>query len=389
MDNSNFLKPYVITIGIVSLILLFGLFVFFWQNNAENKGVINGIFSFQGTVPQNSSITLLARDISSETQFTPVSSNILPNGLTAWSFSGKPGRTYAVKALLAANGKNFDSNTIVVNAPFFNQVLTFSLNSSPSTKAVTPTSLSVLTNTPMPLPTKTPTPASKVPMATPKPPTITITPIASSSAQAASMSGTIQFTGQAPLSSRIVIFQRVTGTQTYSTAIDNIIPYNTSIWIWNGGTAGVSYDLIAILKQKQSDGTDLDLVSSGQITVSAPSTAGVFALAYAPTLSAPGPNISVTCNSLNNSSQTWSASVSFLTVQGARSYWFKIGTTDGGTDLTNSTQNAINSSSQSLSLPFKNGTLYYAKYAYSGVSDILSGNGQFSPLSSSAQLKCQ
>lgn len=233
-----------------------------------------------------------------------------------------------------------------------------------------------LQKTPAPLPTSTPLPTPTI-KPTPTPAATTIT-----------FSGTVQFSGQAPVNSRIAIFRKITGTSTYQLAIDNLIPFSSNTWNWISSNA--SYDMIAILKQKQTGGTDTDLATSNTLTLSGSSTtSGAFVISYTGVLSAPTANISVECNSLNSASQIWSASVSFQTVTGAQAYWYKLGTTSGGSDLANFTQNALSGTNQVIPLSFKNGTTYYAEYAYAGVPNILIGSSQLSPLSSTVQLRCQ
>ncbi len=349
--------------------------------------MINGIFTIAGTVPHGGTMTLLGKDSGGNTPFIPITNNITPKDLSPWEFpTATAGKSYNIKAEMVVNAVVIDSNTITVVAPAVNQVLSFSLQQMPTSSPTSTTNHSngvVLTPTFIPLITQAPTITPTMSIT----PTPLITPAASPSA-GASISGTLTFTGQPPVSSRVVIFERVTGTTNYQVAIDNFIPYASSVWTWQG-VPGTKYDFIAILKQKQSNNTDIDLASSSQITMSTPSTTGALAISYSPVLSAPNPNISVNCNSLDGSSQNWNATINFQTVTGAASYWFQAGTTDGGIDLVNSTKNAISGNNQTLSEPLKNGTTYYAKYAYAGIPNISANNSDFSPLSATAQFKCQ
>lgn len=388
IGNFVSMKIYLIGIAAIFVVMTVGGVLMLFLHPSGSKAVVNGIFNMQGSIPPNSTITLLAKDTTVPGSiFLPVATNLPAANFSSWQFTGAVvGRSYQIKAQMITDGTTTDSNIITVTAPIFNQVLSFN-----APQPVTPTpSSSGLTGTQLGLtPTATPQPAS---LGTPTPttaivPTPVVTPVATPSATA-SISGTVTFTGQPPVSSRIVIFERVTGTTNFQTAVDNLAPYASSIWIWQG-IQGTSYDFIAILKQKQSNGTDIDLVSSSTISLTSPASTGVLSLSYTPTLSAPNPDISVVCGSLDGPSQNWNASIYFQTVTGAASYWFEIGTTDGGTDLMNSTYPAVAGASQVVNKPLKNGTTYYAKYAYAGVANINSGASQFSPLSATAQLKCQ
>jgi hypothetical protein len=385
VDNFQSLKPYIIITVVVLLVAtIIAAIIYFStvKQTSPKTNAINGVFSVQGSIPPGSTITLLAREIGNSTSFSTIQTSIPATDLSSWQLpNAKKGQAYEIKAQIQTGGKTIDSNSIIVTAPTFNQVLTFQIT------ATTPTLIPniTLTSTPTPTPiSKTITPTPTIPLV----PTPPITPAASSSAYA-SISGTLTFTGQPPLSSRIVILQRNTGTTDYQVAVDNVIPYATGTWTWSQANKNISYDLLAVLKQKQTNGTDTDLATSNGLTVTAPSTTGALTLSYAPTLSAPNPNIWVSCGTFNGNTQNWDAAINFQTITGAASYWVQIGTTDGGTDITNSTINAQSGNSQVISQALKNGTTYYAKYAYAGIPNILGGATQLSPLSSTAQLKCQ
>ena len=385
MGNLSATQKYII--GLIGIVIFIPIVILLIRPFLVSSGtVINGVFSLASTIPSNSTITLLVKDTSTPTgQFMPVEVNLPAKDFSSWQFNGgKSGVTYQIKAQLLSNGKTTESNILTVTAPAANQVLKFSFNAEVTpTPAISLAPTHVPTPTAKPVPTRVPTPTAELLM-----PIVTPTTTPATQSATASISGTLSFTGQPPVSSRVVIFERVTGTTSFQVAVDNFVPKPLSVWVWQG-IPSTSYDFIAILKQKQSDGTDTDLLTSSAISLSAPSTTGALSLSYTPTLGAPAPNIFVTCGSLDGPSQNWGATVNFQTITGAASYWFEIGTTDGGTDLVNSTHNATSGTNQTLAEPFKNGTTYYAKYAYAGIPDLLSGASQFSPLSGTVQLKCQ
>jgi hypothetical protein len=282
------------------------------------------------------------------------------------------GQTYEVKALLYTANQRLigTSEVLVVSAPAANEELR--LNST-ATPPATPTPTLAPKTTPVQSLTVVPT-ATNTPTPTPTP--------------QIALSGTISFQGQAPLNSRIVVLERKSGAQSYQVAVDNISPQDGMSWKWTGATTGQLYDLIGVLKQKQSDGTDKDISSSNTLTVAAPASNEQIAINSGFVLPAPSSTVSIACNTYASSSQTWNAAISFATVTGALSYWYEIGTTDGGIELANFTQNATNNTSQSFTYQLKNGVTYYARYAYSPFSNMNANDPSFSAFSSTTQIKC-
>ncbi len=353
---------------IVNEVLTFNLAT----ENPTGQASISGMLTINGYIPANATVSVEAT--TSGAIFTPIASLSAANQVSFQYRNAIAGQTYTTKAILfdAKQTDIGESSVQTIVAPAIDQQYTITSNAiapqlptTTLTKGLTPT-LQV-TITPTPLATTSPTITQSKP---------------------ASMSGTIQFTGQAPLNSRIVIFERPTGTTNFQLAVDNLPPSNGTAWFWNGGLSNTSYDTIAILKQKQSNNTDVDITDSSIVALTPPVTSGLLTINSTYTLPAPSPNISVACGTYNGNTLSWASSISFQSLNGAQSYWFEIGTTDGGTDLANITQNAANSTNQVIAENLKNGTTYYAKYAYSGAANLTAGSGQFSPLSSSVQLKC-
>jgi len=380
-------QSYIPIAGGILFILIVGFLLLGILYGMPKKTRISGVFALKGTIPKNSTITLFARDIQSNSAFFPVSTGLAAAGLSIWQYNGSLGKSYEIKAGLVENGRvTWYSNTIIVKAPAFNKVLSFTLPATAKSDLVMTSA--ILSS---PTPTRTPMKAvtSPTPTVTPTPTATSSGTIIASNTTQASISGTIQFTGQALLNTRIVIFQRVTGTQNYQVAVDNLSPVDGTTWTWSNGSKAVTYDMFAVLKQKQSNGTEMDLAYSGVFDATAPVSTVKLSITSPSSLTAPAPNISVSCNNLNGSTLNWAANILFQTISGAQSYWYEIGTTDGGTDLANQTQNATNTVTQILSQPLKNGITYYARYAYAAVSHLNSGSNQFSPFSSpTVQMKC-
>lgn len=320
------------------------------------NSIISGTIGINGYIPQGATITIEGRSLGKQT-YTTIAQNLaaVDNQVMTYT-TAIPGQTYEVRGFLYdQNGTQIGSSEVItITAPAMNETL--NINS----QAVTPT---------------TPTPATQTQTATPQ-------------VTQGAISGTINFNGQPQPNTRIVIFQRVSGTSQYLLAQDNVQPVNGTQWSWAGANVGTSYDLIAILKQKQNDGTDKDISNANTITVSAPASNEIFSINSGFTLPAASGNITVACNNYTSGSNTWQAAVSFESIDGAQSYWYQIGTTNGGDELTNSTDNDTNNPTQSYNYTFQNNTTYYARYAYGTVPNLLANSSQFSPFSGTQQLRC-
>lgn len=325
------------------------------------NSIISGNIGVNGYIPQGATITVKGRSLG-KTTYTTVASNLpaVDNQIMTYT-TAVAGQTYEVQGFLSdSNGNQIgSSNVITITAPANNEVL--NINS---------TAQAPVTPTPTPMPQATNAPTTQ--------PTASV------------ISGSINFNGQAPTNSRIVIFQRISGTAQFNLAVDNISPANGSTWNWNAAISGNSYDLIAILKQRQSNGTDTDIADSNIITVASPASNEVFNINSGFSLPQASGSITVNCTDYNNGNQTWQANVSYQNITGAASYWFQIGITNGGIELSNSTYNASNNTAQvqTYTYPFQNNTTYYARYAYATVPNLMANSPQFSPLSGTQALRC-
>ena len=170
----------------------------------------------------------------------------------------------------------------------------------------------------------------------------------------------------------------------YSVAVDNVSPADGVTWVWNSPQNSTWYTLIAILKQRQSDGTDKDISTSAPITVAAPAASTVFTINSGFNLSAPTGAITLNCQTYDNSGpDTWAVVINFQAVDGAKSYWYQVGQTNGASDMVN-TANSGNTTNS----VFKSNVTYYARYAYANVSVAPLGSNQYSGFSSTTPLKC-
>lgn len=199
------------------------------------------------------------------------------------------------------------------------------------------------------------------------------------------ISGTISFSGTAPTGTSIVIVARPNGTtDAYKTVVSGIAASNNSTWSWTLAQTGKAYDMIAILKGS-SGGVDTDYAASQTYVVTAPALNQIFSVNAAAAPSAPTGTITTTCYS-HNSNNTWYAYVNFPTVSLAQAYKLQVGTTSGGSDLANTSQNAQSGTNQTISVTINDSISYYAKYAYASVPNPVSV--QYSAFSTPMAIRC-
>lgn len=329
------------------------------DNPTNQSAVISGSIQVNGYIPSGATIQIQGKEVG-ETSFTTVASNLQAAPRQAMSYTTAiAGTTYdIVGKLFDATGNQIGiSSTLQVTAPALDEVLTINSTAQPPA---------------------TPTPAT--------PPAAANTPTPTTSA--VTLSGSINFNGAAPANSRIVILQKQMNSNNYQVAVDNITPMNGSTWTWNSASSGTWYNLIAVLKQRQSNGTDQDLADSSTITIAAPANNIQMTINSGVSLPAPGGPITMTCNS-QSGSNAWNVTVNFQSVQNAQSYWFQIGSSNGGTDKMNQTQNATNTPTQQVSPSFQSGVTYYAQYAYANVPNAQVGSNEFSAFSGTTSMICQ
>lgn len=284
---------------------------------------ISGTLDINGYIPAQATLTIFQTPQGSDVE-QPVVTGITAKDKGVWVWSGaESGKTYKLKAVLMMDGKTIsDSPEISLSAPAANETLT--VNSQ----------------------AKSPVP------------------------QKATISGSINLNGSAPYNTRIMILQRVKGTSDYKMALDNINPVDGTSWSWNGAISGTTYDLMAVLKLKQNDGSDLDYAYSTNLSVSAPAVNETLSINTAITLAAPPAPPAIACDSQANND--YKIKFTFDLQNSASQYWLQIGTTDGGTDIVNQRINPLTQSFQlqggkvtitSFTVPM--GKNVWARYAYS------------------------
>jgi hypothetical protein len=325
------------------------------SNNPDNEtAVISGNVDVNGYIPEGATIQVQGKSLA-ESEYTTIASGLPAKSRQFMSYTtAVSGTTYQVKGqMLDVNGNQIGSSSLLeVTAPALDEVLTINSKAQPPA---------------------TPTPA----LNTPTPPITR-----------AALSGSINFNGAAPANSRIVVFQRIANQGNFQVAVDNLSPLDGSTWQWNQAKNAAWYDIVAVLKQRQNNGTDQDIARSNTMTVAAPANNIQLSINSGISLPPPSGPISVTCNS-QSGSNAWNTTVYFQSVSGAASYWFQLGTSNGGSDRLNQTQNAGNNPTQTVNPSFQSGTTYYARYAYANTQNAQVGGNEFSAFSATTSLICQ
>ncbi len=317
---------------------------------------ITGTYDINGFLPQGTTLTLMQKQTEAA-NFSQVGTPLSASDQANWSWDEAIQNTeYQLQAVLKSNGITIGQSQILsVTAPAANEVLVINSNAQPPA-------------------TPTPTPAASGASASPAPSGNTI-------------SGNINFNGVAPQNSGIVILQSIAGQNNYSVAVTGINPINGSQWSWTGAQPGVSYQLMAVLKQTNSNNTQTDVATSQSIITTAPASNEMFTLNSSVSLPAPQGTATISCGTKNSGANTWSATISYPSQSGANGYWLQLGSTNGGNDLVNVTVNAQNSSNQTVNATLNDSVWYYARYAYTYTSNPTSSSG-FSSFSGSFQLMC-
>ena len=306
------------------------------QKDLNGNAIISGSFNINGYIPQGSTITLVAIT-QGQLKEQIIDDGINPIDQGAWRWEkAEAGEYYILRALLEDKNSQViaKSKDITVSAPATNEVLTINSTIAPATP------------------------------------------------QAAVLSGKINLNGQVPDNARIVLLQRVSGTNQYQVALDPINPTDGATWAWNNGSSGVSYDLLAVLKVRQSSGTDKDIAYSQGLTVTAPGVNEILTINTGTTLNAPS-QPTVSCDSQNNNQ--WSITLKGSRTIDANSYWFEIGTQSGGNDMLNSKVSQSDIDPQ-LKATINNNTTYYARYSYAYCSNCADIN--YSSFSNTLTFSC-
>lgn len=326
----------------------------FQTQQASASAVISGTIRTNGYIPPNSTIIIEGKKYGVPT-FTTIANNLPALKSQVMSYATAiSGQSYEVRGkLVNTNGSVIGtSNTIIVTAPAQNEIL--ELNSIAQAPAGTPN------------------------------------PSAQGENSSNTISGYINLNGPVPQGATMVIVSRASGTSTYQVVQDSIQPKDDALWSWSGGQLGKSFDLKAVLKKPNGEGTFTDISTSNTITVTAPaenqqlSVNSSFQLAPPP-----GGRISIDCKTKNAATNQWNVVLNYNSIDQATAYWFQVGTTSGGSDYVNTAISATGGALQTTNVTLNDSVTYYARYAYSYNSNATTNTpNEFSPFSSGTSFKC-
>lgn len=199
------------------------------------------------------------------------------------------------------------------------------------------------------------------------------------------ITGFITLNGNSPPNSSVVIYWRKSGTGEYTTALDGIAAVDGAKWSIKNATQGVTYEIFAVLKQKELN-IIKDVSGSGSQLVSAPAT-NIF-LKINSGFQLPGAvgSISLTCKNHNSASNKWDATISYQSILGAKAYWFEVGTTSTWNDVLNQKALDVGTSYQTAYVNILDSVIYYTRYASNNTGSF--EDTSFSPFSGVSNIKC-
>ncbi len=327
--------------------------------------IVSGHVYINGYIPQNATFDVMARPYGSTGDFSDAVDNLPAEVKQSVNYANAvAGQKYELKGqLFDKNGTVIGSSaSVVISAPSDNLVMTINSAAQPPAGSVTP----IQTNAP-------PTAGTS---ATPSP-----------SGTGTAISGTINFNGSAPGGSSVVILAKQPADTSYQTVVNGITPSNGSTWTWNGATAGVTYNMVAVLKGQVNGDQNIDYADSQTYTVAAPAVNQLFTLNTGISMGAPTGSVWITCGT-KSSNNVWSGNtVNFSSTSGAQYYTFQVGSTSGGNDIANVSQAAQSTTNQTIPLGnINDSVIYYAQYAVSSVTNPTPA--QMSPFSTAYTLKC-
>ena len=332
MKNNKLVLIIVGALVIILGIFLFNKFSSDSSTNSTNNSSITGTLDINGVIPDGASLVLSQTESGSgaSADFSVINN---PQDQGSWSFNeAEAGKTYTIKGTLkSSDGAELtESEPITVTSPATNQTITINLvgegltgeseisgtiningyfpeNSTVSLLAKTPNTDFEVVREGMPAQASTPASTNKavagqeyqiigylydangnkigesetlnvVAPAHNEDLTINSSATEESEGPQSKITGSIQLNGVAPSNSRIVILQAPMNSNDFTVAQDNIPAVNGQAWVWTGAKSGTWYNLQAVLKQRQDNGTDVDVAVSQQKTVAAPAINVMFTL---------------------------------------------------------------------------------------------------------------
>ncbi len=417
-------------LGILVLLLIVVGYLFFIKGNTS---VITGQIDFNGTAPESSTFSILAKE-SSEKNYRSVVSGITVQDQASWSWDrAKKGTVYDMRAVLVANNNETDKSQVVTTvAPSVDNVLTInSTQPAPAEQAVISGSIDL--NGPV-------TKQSYISILWRRLGDVDFQPIANqvtavdgeqwswSNAEAgvqyqvkavlyvdgtyagesqtltltaparneslrinstynpppqkAAISGSITLNGQVPGGSTVTIFKQAPSDKQPVAVAQNIPAVNGVDWSWSNASSGVEYTIQASLFNKGNQ-----VVAQSQVlTVTAPAAQEVLTLTANNNLQQPSNSPTASCVSQSNGN--WTVNINYQSISGAQRYWLQVGGQPRSNDVADYQSQSTSANYQVYALSnLQTNKAYFAQYAYANCSNCTSSSS-FSPFSNTLQFSC-
>lgn len=403
----------------------------------ENKAVISGSIDLNGFIPEQSTLEIETRK-TGEAKFTTVIGGITPKDGAVWEWKGaEKGIEYEIRSyLLNKQNRIAESDTLIIVAPAYNEVLKIVSTVPPPQEVKSAISGSIDLNGYLPQQSTITLEQRKKGEAnfsifaeiqatdgitwsfndalagetydiqayltangkhlgqskilTISAPANSEVLTVNSTAQAPvptqiTISGTIGINGAIAPNSSLSIGERVSGNTQFNIIASGIYAADRMSWSWSNAQAGTSYDLQAYLV------VNGNTVASSQIlTVTAPANNEVLNINVTNQPPAPpADSINVWCLG-KSANGLWQVKISYNNnqrIQNAVQYWVTMGTSSLSNQFVNSVVTPPNpKETQTINSDYvlSEGVTYFAQFAYSTCSSC----NTFSPFSPSYQFNC-
>jgi len=300
----------------------------------KETATISGSLDINGYIPPQSEVVVEERGEGGGSEKV-ITSGIKPVDGASWRWaSAQQGKTYKVQAYLKKGAKIIGrSREITITAPASGEVLRINSQEKPAPEK-------------------------------------------------SGISGTINLNGSVPDHAKLVVFQRKVGESQFAVAVNEVNLTDGAKWDWQGAEKGVTYDIQAVLKIKEGDGSEKDIAHSNYLKAAAPAKDEVLTINTNVSIPQP-PSPEVRCQSKSGGNQ-WNVLVVFNPVDDAGQYWVEIGTQAGRNDVLD--EKMDQASSPQIAATINDNTFYYARYAYAYCHSCAERN--FSAFSGTTAFSC-
>lgn len=285
---------------------------------SETNVLIAGTFDINGYIPEGS-IVAISQKIkgASDDTYVTVSENIVAVDGKDWDWDkATPGKEYDLKAVMTYQGKTIGESQILdVVAPASNEVLII------QSQAKDP-----------------------------------------NAEKAATISGTVKLSGPVADNSVINLYQRKVGDKNF-VKFGHVPAIDNSSFKWTSAIEGVQYQIAAALNVSGEDTSH-----SNVITATAPAKNEVLKLDTNLSLKSPQDKPTVDCGKKDDTGH-WNATLTFKRIEKASVYSLELGSKPGKDDEKQEMKDQTKKSDPTMEIYIKDGSKYYAQYAYSHCAD--------------------